>query len=69
MMAKELLWWPVVKNPPCNVGDTGLIPGQGIKMLHAAEQLNLQATISEPTCSRTRMPQLESPCASMKDPA
>ena len=30
---------PVVKNPPCNAGDTGLIPGQGSKIPHAAEQL------------------------------
>ena len=24
-----LLWWTVVKNPPCNAGNTGLIPGPG----------------------------------------
>ena len=25
---------PVVKNPPCNPGDAGSIPGQGTKILH-----------------------------------
>ena len=28
---------PVVKNPPCNAGDTGLIPSWGTKIPHAAE--------------------------------
>ena len=27
---------PGVKNPPCNTGDTDLIPGQGTKIPHAA---------------------------------
>ena len=27
---------PVVKNPPANTGDTGLIPGQGAKIPHAS---------------------------------
>ena len=30
---------PVVKNPPCNARDTGWIPGWGIKIPHASEQL------------------------------
>ena len=34
-----LLWCPVVKNPSCNAGDMGLIPGQGTKIPHAEEQL------------------------------
>ena len=29
---------PVVKNLPCNAGDTGLIPGRGTKILHAVEK-------------------------------
>ena len=29
---------PVVKSPPCNAGNSGLIPGQGIKILHATGQ-------------------------------
>ena len=32
---------PMVKNPPCNVGDVALIPGQETKIPHATEQLNL----------------------------
>ena len=31
---------PVVKNPPCNAGDVGLIPGWGTKIPHATEQLS-----------------------------
>ena len=36
-------WWrdlpgdPVVKTPPCNAGDAGLIPGWGTKILYAAQ--------------------------------
>ena len=33
---------PVVKNPPCNAGDTDSIPGGGTKIPHAAEQLSPQ---------------------------
>ena len=37
---KKSLWdcagSQVVKNPPCNTGDAGSIPGQGIKIPHAA---------------------------------
>ena len=39
---------PVVNNLPCNAGDTGSIPGQGTKILHANGQLRLQAAITEP---------------------
>ena len=39
---------PVVKNSPCNGGNTGLIPGQRTKIL--AEQLDPCATTTEPTC-------------------
>ena len=38
---------PVVKNPPCNAGDVGSIPGQGTKIPHTAEQLSLSATARE----------------------
>ena len=34
---------PVVKNLPCNTGDTGLIPGPGIEIPHATGQLSLHA--------------------------
>ena len=30
---------PLVKNLPCNGGDAGLTPGQGIKIPHAVELL------------------------------
>ena len=35
---------PVVKNPSCNAGDSGSIPGWGTKIPHAAEQLRVCAT-------------------------
>ena len=35
---------PEVKNPPCNAGDMGLIPGEGTKMPQARKQLSLRAT-------------------------
>ena len=31
---------PVVKNPPCNAGDAGLIPGGGTKIPHAMEPVS-----------------------------
>ena len=40
---------PVVKNPPCNAGDVGSIPGQGTKILHAVElKLSPCTTKKEP---------------------
>ena len=39
---------PVVKNPPYAAGDTVSIPGQGTKIPHAAGQLSLRATTTEP---------------------
>ena len=39
----------VVKTLPSSVGDTGLIPGQGAKIPHAAEQQNLWIATTEPT--------------------
>ena len=38
---------PVVKNPPYNAGDKGLIPGQGTKIPHATGQLSSHATTTE----------------------
>ena len=73
---------PVVKYPPSNAGDAGLIPGWGTKIPHAAGQLSTHATTTEPnslqlesphavtiepTCSGARAPQLErSPPATTK---
>ena len=38
---------PVIKNPPCNTGDVGLIPSLGTKIPHASEQLSLCTTTRE----------------------
>ena len=38
---------PVLKNPPCNAGDKGLIPDQGTKIPRAVEQLSSSATTTE----------------------
>ena len=45
---------PVVRNLPCNARDRGLIPGQGTKILHAVEQLNLRATSRKPVHGNQR---------------
>ena len=34
----------MVKNMPSNAGETGSIPGQGIKIPHAVEQLSTHAS-------------------------
>ena len=39
---------PGMKNPPCKAGDVGSIPVWGAKIPHAAEQLSLSPTTSEP---------------------
>ena len=40
---------PVVKNPPSNAGDAGLISGRETKIPHATGQLTLRATTAEAT--------------------
>ena len=47
----------MVKNPPANPGDTSMIPA--LMILHAAGQLSLLATASEPERSTARVPQQE----------
>ena len=37
---KDFPGGPVVKNPPCNAGDAGSIPGQETKVPHAVDQLS-----------------------------
>ena len=37
----------MVKNPPCNAGDTSWIPDVGAKIPHAMEQLSPPAVITE----------------------
>ncbi|XP_055441260.1 uncharacterized protein LOC129655187 isoform X2 [Bubalus kerabau] len=58
---------PVVKNPPCNAGDQGSIPGRGTKIPHAEEQLSWSATTihQESMCRnrRSHMMQLRSNAA------
>ena len=46
---------PVVKNPPCNAGDTGLIPGQETKIPHATEQLSPCCHSLEAVCHNYRV--------------
>ena len=38
---------PMVKNPPCNSRDAGLIPVQGTKVPHAVGQLSPRTTTTE----------------------
>lgn len=60
---KCLLEFPggaVVKSPPCNAGDSGLIPAWGTRIMHAVEQLRPCATTTEPAHSDARVPHLES---------
>ena len=49
---------PVDEIPPANVGDTGLIPDPGTKILHTVGQLSLCATTTE-----AQAPQ--SPCSTI----
>ena len=41
---------PVVKNPPCNTGDSSSILGWGAKIPCAKEHLNPRAATMEPAC-------------------
>ena len=47
---------PVVKNPPSNAGNAGLIPGWGTKILHVTGQLSPCATTTEPACYKLQSP-------------
>ena len=42
---QEFSGGPVVKNPPCNAGDAGLIPDGRTKIPHGTEQLSQQLEI------------------------
>ena len=63
MVSRNFSAGPVVKNLPCNVGDAGSIPGQGMKIPHAIKQLSLQAATTELAHSGAQGPKLESRCA------
>ena len=49
-MGRDFPGGPVVKNPPCNAGDAGLIPAQGTKIPHAVGQPSPHATTTELAC-------------------
>ena len=49
----------MVKNLPWNAGDPGSIPGQGTKLSHATEQLNLLITAREPARQNERSCMME----------
>ena len=54
----------MVKNLPANAGGMTWIPGQGIKIAYAAEQLNPHALITEPAhgaCASREKPLVRSP--------
>ena len=46
----------MVKNPPFNAGDKGLVPGQGTKIPHAMELLRLHE-LEKPVCLREDLAQ------------
>ena len=51
----------MVKNLPCNVGDVGLIPGQGTKIPHAkmsrGNYILMSQLLSPHATTRVRVPQ------------
>ena len=58
---QDLPGGPVVKNPPSNAGDAGSLPGRGTK-------IPTGQGATKPVCSRACMPQLESQCATTREP-
>ena len=52
---KDFTGGPVVKNPPPNVEDVALIPGQGTKIPHAVGQLSLCTTNREAQVPQKRL--------------
>ena len=68
MLSRDFPGGPVVKNPPSNAGDVGLISGQGTKIPHAVGQLSPRAATTKPALSRACVPRLESLPAATKDP-
>ena len=45
----------MVRNPPCNAGDMGSIPGQRTEVLHAMGQLSPWVTTREPVGHKWRV--------------
>ena len=58
----------MVKNPPSNAGDAGLIPGQGTKIPHIARRLSPHTTTKEPACCNYRAHALWSLCTTTTEP-
>lgn len=59
---RDFFGGPLVKNPPFEAGDAGLIPGWGSETPEAAGQLNLGGTAGEPEhCSAERLRAWASP--------
>ena len=48
MLSWDFPGGPVVKNLPCNAGDSGSILGRGTKILHASGQLGPHASLKDP---------------------
>ena len=46
----DLFGGPVVKDPPCKVGNTGLIPSRGTKIPHATGQASMPQLEEDPGC-------------------
>ena len=59
---------PLVKNPPCNAGDVGLIPAWGTTIPHATEQLHPCTTTGEPVCPNEKIPRaaIKTQCSQIK---
>ena len=50
MRDQAFLGAPMVKDPPSNAGDMGLIPNCRTKIPYTMQQLSPQATTREPVC-------------------
>ena len=55
----------VVKNPPCNAGDRGVLPGRGTKIPHASTS-KAHVLYSSRTITRVLAPRQKIPCATAK---
>ena len=51
---REFPGGPVAKNPPCNAGDVGSIPGWGTKIPRIAEWISPCPTTTQPACGSER---------------
>ena len=58
---------PVVKKPPSNAGNMGLIPGEGTKIHHVMEQPSPCTTTTELVYSRAHVLHLRSLCSATRE--